>query len=73
MKIARGKMWEFDLETRIFKEAEYKEVKHLNGNTERAIFKKPNHIYCIALNAKNADRKFINMIKKQIEKTKNKI
>lgn len=65
MNIARGKiMWEYNLETKIFQEAEYEEVLHEGGIVERIIKKKKGHLYCNALNFANADRKFILMIKK---------
>lgn len=64
IKVQRGqKVWEYDLENKTFREAEF-----TANDGWRMIERKPNHIYCVALNHKNADRKFIRMITKAVTK-----
>lgn len=72
VKIHRGqKVWELDLDTRKISEAEITEVayglsKDAAGQNmiHKKVIHKPNHLYTVAINKKNAERKFIDMLYK---------
>lgn len=64
------KVWEMDLTTRILKEAEYDKgsavdfSKAIKGDlsVRGKLITKENHIYCVAINARNADKQFFKML-----------
>lgn len=57
------KCWELDLATGIIRPAEIKSITaELTGAVHRQIIIKPKHLYCVALNLENADRKFVKML-----------
>ena len=67
LKKAPGhKIWELDLVTGFIGEAEVREVVGkigLHGTAKvHNVIKKPNCLYCSALNAKNADKHFLRAI-----------
>lgn len=55
-------VWEVDLKTQEIKPAEFtEEFATINGGVKRNIIKKEFHWYCVAINKKNAERKFNKM------------
>lgn len=54
--------YQLDLTTSVITEAEYKEeFATLNGKIRKQVIMKENCLYCVAINFKNADRKFHKM------------
>jgi hypothetical protein len=60
------KIWQIDLSTKEIAEAEFEKEDHIltarGVNSRKRILVKPHHLYCSALNRKNALKKFVKMI-----------
>jgi len=57
------RVWELDLVDKTINEAKIEEVQgEYAGGVRLKVIKKPNCLYCSALNAKNADKQFLRMI-----------
>lgn len=58
-------LFEMDIDTGMISKAEFKSViSTLTGAVHKQLVMKPKHLYCVALNFRNADRKFVKMISK---------
>lgn len=66
LKLQRGqKFWKLDLKTRMVSIVELnKATVNLKGETRRQHFIEENCLYTVAINLKNAEKKFIKMLQK---------
>jgi hypothetical protein len=57
------KFWELDLETKLITEAKVETISAtMGGGTRKKVIQRPNCLYVSALNARNADKKFLKAI-----------
>lgn len=66
------KTFELNLKTRLIQEAEYEqvdaEITKLGTAIHKKVIIKDGCLYCVAINASNADKKFMEMLGKKIKK-----
>lgn len=61
-KMPGHRVWELDLETKLISEATSEVTATLDGGVRHKVIQRPGRLYCSALNAANADKKFMKML-----------